>query len=154
MELGLDGVHKNTLNRQKLFLNPIWAAIRDIPCTAPAFQSLSVVIHESRCRSRFEADYSRKPSVRLQMLPEVGSKITSLIYDRTIASSFFSHLTRGALQDSGIWGLFKDFDNSGFDECLPTVARANTRAGVSCRSAGPRRSVVGSVGMERIRRSR
>ncbi|HZU30440.1 MAG TPA: hypothetical protein VFB79_04955 [Candidatus Angelobacter sp.] len=64
----------------------------------------------------------RNQHLRVQMLPEVGSKITSLAYlpdDREFL--FQPPDPSKPYQVPGYGAQFKDFDNSGFDECLPTV---------------------------------
>jgi galactose mutarotase-like enzyme len=60
--------------------------------------------------------------IRLQMLPDVGSKITSLLYKPGNHEFLFQPPNPAkAYSVPGYGSLFKDFDNSGFDECLPTV---------------------------------
>ncbi|MFL6312996.1 MAG: hypothetical protein ACJ71W_12920 [Terriglobales bacterium] len=60
--------------------------------------------------------------VRLQMLPEVGSKITSLLYVPDHREFLFQPPDPAQpYRIPGYGAQFKDFDNSGFDECLPTV---------------------------------
>ncbi|HEY4677276.1 MAG TPA: hypothetical protein VIJ01_08950 [Candidatus Angelobacter sp.] len=60
--------------------------------------------------------------VRLQMLPEVGSKITSLVYVPDNREFLFQPPDpQQPYRIPGYGAQFKDFDNSGFDECLPTV---------------------------------
>ncbi len=61
--------------------------------------------------------------VRVEMLPEVGSKITSLMYRPDNREFLFQPpAPADGYRIPGYGALFKDFDNSGFDECLPTVA--------------------------------
>src|SRR5438270_14023869 len=61
--------------------------------------------------------------VRLRMLPEAGSKITSLVYlpDNREFLLQPDDPSRPP-QSPGYGAPFSDFDNGGFDECLPTVA--------------------------------
>jgi galactose mutarotase-like enzyme len=60
--------------------------------------------------------------VRVQMLPEVGSKITSLLYVADNREFLFQPPNpQRSYTIPGYGTQFKDFDNSGFDECLPTV---------------------------------
>jgi galactose mutarotase-like enzyme len=60
--------------------------------------------------------------VRLQMLPEVGSKITSLKHLPGNREFLLQPPEPSEpYRIPGYGSLFKDFDNSGFDECLPTV---------------------------------
>lgn len=61
--------------------------------------------------------------LRLQMLPEVGSKITSLLYRPDHREFLFQPPNpEQPYRVPGYGALFKHFDNSGFDECLPTVS--------------------------------
>jgi galactose mutarotase-like enzyme len=60
--------------------------------------------------------------IRLQVLPEVGGKVTSLFHVPGGQEFIYQppDLSRG-YSVPGYGALFKDFDNSGFDECIPTV---------------------------------
>jgi galactose mutarotase-like enzyme len=86
--------------------------------------------------------------VRLQMLPEVGSKITSLIYIPDDREFLFQppDASRG-YRIPGYGAQFKDFDNSGFDECLPTVG-ACRYPGTAFRADLPDHGEVWSVPWE------
>jgi len=60
--------------------------------------------------------------IRLQMFPEIGSKMTSLIYTPDHREFLFQPPDSSKpYRIPGYGTQFKDFDNSGFDECLPTV---------------------------------
>ena len=60
--------------------------------------------------------------VRVQVLPEVGSKIISLMYVPGGHEFIFPPPEpEKGYQVPGYGTQFKDFDNSGFDECIPTV---------------------------------
>ncbi len=60
--------------------------------------------------------------IRVQVLPEVGSKITSLFYVPGGQEFIYQPPDPSSgYRVPGYGTQFKDFDNSGFDECIPTV---------------------------------
>src|SRR3954467_8091840 len=61
--------------------------------------------------------------IRLELLPDVGGKVTSLVYLPSNHEFIFQPPEpQKGYRVPGYGSLFKDFDNSGFDECVPTVA--------------------------------
>ena len=61
--------------------------------------------------------------IRLALLPQLGGKIISLV---RVASSreylLFLHGTQRSFRSPSYGGMFVDYNNTGFDECIPTIA--------------------------------
>jgi galactose mutarotase-like enzyme len=109
---------------------------------------------EQRTMMKAETDLSLQQvtlenrHLRVRFLPQVGSKIISMVYLPDNREFLFQPPDPSRpYRVPGYGALFKDFDNSGFDECLPTVG-ACRYPGESFQASLPDHGEVWSVPWE------